>query len=718
MEKKGRVCRVPAPVLTPLPAGAERRLIDEGRVHYAASPAGLAERYGRGETSHALQVWWARRPHAAMRALVFAALCRTSDPKARDILDLLGRRNGRPDETLLQGIRELLRGQYEGSPRVLDMFGGGGTIAFEALNLGAAAWSIDVNELSVFVQKCSLVYSQDVASAVLPAMLERSGRNVLERLAAATTLLFPLRAAAEPCAAYLWTYSMGCPRCGGRFYLLKRPWLSRQGGRRVAFRVRTADRQQRLELGPVSPDEVYPVVWSGKGQVTCPHCRAVNEAIDLSACRDELVGLVRPGNGKGKDFLLAHPAAWPGRELIEALERQLLGELGAELPESPIPKWSGIVNPGLYGMPTHADFVNPRQRVVLLCLLRSLKEEYAHLQERQGDRVARCVVGLLSGLIDQLVDWNCRLSMWIAQNEQVGRAFCGPGVAMLWDYAEIDPVLSGPANLWDKLTRIVKSAAAIPRFSMPAAVTRAPAQALPFADDFFDAVVTDPPYYDNLYYSVLADFFFAWKRLLFRTIEPDLFAPPVTSRDTELVASTFRRGTPGQAHEEYCGQLQRAIREAERVLKPQGVLSLVYGHRSLNGWEAFVRAFRASRFVITGVQPLNIERRQRPRAMTARAVNTCLAFIARKGAGDKPVGSWEHVRDQVASICRGSFPRGLKAAGWPDADIAVAAYAQGVALMANHAAAETCSTVEALAELAKVVKSYYPKFTVTTRKSL
>jgi len=106
-------------------------------------------------------------------------------------------------------------------------------------------------------------------------------------------------------------------------------------------------------------------------------------------------------------------------------------------------------------------------------LIESLIDEYNHLCKSKTSSEAKFVIGNLSSFIDQLVDWNCRLSMWISQNEQVGRAFCGPGVPMLWDYVETDPVMNGPANLWKKLDRIVEGIGSIPQFLSPLKVEKA-----------------------------------------------------------------------------------------------------------------------------------------------------------------------------------------------------------------------------------------------------
>jgi putative DNA methylase len=400
------------------------------------------------------------------------------------------------------------------------------------------------------------------------------------------------------------------------------------------------------------------------------------------------------------------------------MEVELLRKLGVSLPLSTIPKWSGIANPSLYGISTHADFVNPRQRIVLLCLIKVLREEFGRLSESEPLETARFVIAMLSGLIDQLVDWNCRLSMWIPQNEQVGRAFCGPGIPMLWDYAETDPVLLGPANLWSKLKRIVEGTRSMGRFESVPHVFHAHAQSLPFEDEFFDAIVTDPPYYDNIFYSLLADFFFSWKRMLLNCIDADLFEQPATDSSAELVASTFRSGSPESAHDDYCSQLGLAISEAGRVLKENAVFSLVYSHSSLNGWEALIRAYRPTNLQISNVLPLKVERAARPRAMSnAAAINTCVTFVARKVREQKKAIDLNQLCDQFRRTARTLEVQFEKV--WPDDDISIALFGQGVALLANVSSVSDCKSVrESLLAIEKIVQERYPNFAVQKRRSL
>lgn len=703
------------PVLAPVLPG-EERLIDSVALHRQASSAGRAERYGRGQTPHTVHVWWARRPHSAMRALVFAALA----PQEAELeLDDLLRGGAAPDQGTLARARRLVVRPAGRPPRLLDMFGGGATIGLEAARLGADTDVVEANELAVFINRCHLVLPRRADPAQLETMLRESGHRVLQDLAAATDSLFPLRhqrlgqdSRARP-TTYLWTYSTRCERCGYRFFLTRRPWLSRTRGKRLALAFSDGGDGQQVAIGQVGADHAHPSCWVGRTtRVRCPACGA-ERAADVRTCRDEPVAVVVSRRGAGKEVVLAPADAVPPHEILTETERVLLADLGVALPTTRLPRWSGVVNPALYGIETHADFLNPRQRLVVLHLIRVLRRERGRLDRRGDLETARYVVALLSGLVDQVLDWSCRLSMWIPQNEQVGRAFCGPGVAMLWDYAEVDPALRGPACLQDKLERVVRGAVRPDELRGQVEVVHGRAQSLPFESGRFDAVVTDPPYYDNLFYNVLADFLYCWKRLILRDIFEDIFVYEATSSAAELVASPQRSGDPETAHRAYCAGLEQVLREAGRVLRPGGLLALVYGHGALDGWEALTRSFHASQLVVTGVQPLTVERRQRPRAMASEAVNTCFVFVARKRMGARPALGLDEVVARLEKILDGPWPAELTSAGWRDQDTALACFAQGVGLLTSaESGAES-----GLARLEDAVRARFAGFRLTRRRA-
>lgn len=699
----------------------DERLIDTGMLHYESSVAGYNERYHRGETSHTIHVWWARRPHSAMRSLVFSSLCKD---KGDDAIAMMAQLAMSCDDEIVDSASRVLKAQYSSTPKVLDMFGGGGTIPFEAKRLGLDAYSIDANQLSVFIQRCNMLYADKIDLKQAEKKIEAVGKEVLNNLKNRTDWLYPLRSESnEDVFGYVWTYRITCPHCGYKSILSKRPWLSKKKSRRVGF-VPLIDEVERVETLQVrdipESEEPFSPHWERyTGIYHCPECKQVIKNVNVLECEDVMTALIKSRVGAGKDFIdVEQEKAIPDERKIEEEERRLLSKLNINLPESELPVWSGIVNPALYGIRTHADFLNKRQRLVLLYLIDELAANYSLLAEKDVD-MAKFVIGALSSLIDQIVDWNCRLSMWIPQNEQVGRGFCGPGIAMLFDYAETDQVLGGPANLWDKLKRICKGVKSFENCKGNITIKHAHAQQLPFEDNFFDAIVTDPPYYDNIYYSILADFFYAWKKPLLQKIEPELFATKITDYNYELVASSRRVEEGQSAHEEYCKQLSMAFSEAARVLKDDGVFSFVYSHSSVNGWESVIRAYRQSEFFVSSVQPLSIERKGRPRAVLSQAVNTCVTMVARKSHDTKKPISLDEIIVKTQDYIVEFGSKLTETSGWNQSDAGLAVIACVVGLLSNASEiTDSISDIDALLASAKVIKNAFPEFSIKVRDSL
>ena len=424
----------------------------------------------------------------------------------------------------------------------------------------------------------------------------------------------------------------------------------------------------------------------------------------------------------GKEFIKNAGDFIPETESLTKRINQIVEKFDLSLPSSRIEKWSGIVNPGIYGMETHQEIFNQRQKLVMVTLLSIMVDEFQLIASETTTETALYIISLLTGLIDQLVDWNCRLSIWIPENEQVGRAFCGPGIPMLWDYSEIDPVLNGPANLWDKLERIINSKKSFVEGSIKPRIFNAKAQELPFDNSFFDLIITDPPYYDNIYYSVLANFFYSWKKVLMEKIEPKLFSRSITTSEGELVSSTYRNIDASNAHTKYLTEFSKAIGEMERVSKENGIFALIYGHSAIEGWLPILESFKASSFYITSVQPLRIERIHRPRSMRSNASNSVVVIIARKFAKAKNELDLSEFEKKISKVCS-IYIKPLQQAKWSTFEIGIPVFANCIGLLSNHSSiiddsGNTLQINDLLTMINKTIQIYLPDFKIKNRKSL
>jgi putative DNA methylase len=628
--------------------GTSIRLIERFFPTDVVSSQSHKERYSRGQTPHTIFTWWARRPFAAASGLIASALIRGESLEGADSLveEHCLSLNHRSTQ---EALKELIGPKRQ---RVLDVFGGGGTIPMEAASAGVRAYSLENNELAHFIQQALLRMSQEDAS--LPSLVKSCGQAFLKRLEDETESFYPSRHHGEAgkTIAYFWSRSVHCGKCAGKLSLLKRPWLARRK-QRTWFIARQPDHELRrytTRLEHEGAPEDAGSAWQGS-KLVCPFCdhevseRKEQEALLMESGFDELVACatIRPGR-PGKLYHISAPDG-SCQDCVApcALSGAIADDLammGEQLPDSPIPTWSGVTNPTLYGIHHFHEMFGLRQLAVLVRTCRLFHELYPEWVEAHGESRARAIAAFLSGFIDQLADWNNRLSTWISQNEQVGRSLAGPGLPMVWDFVEIDPLMGGPANLHDKLDRIIEGMRAVPQFEHRPAVVKGDARRLPFKAKSFDVVATDPPYFDNVFYSVLADCIYVWKRLALSRIFPEYFGPETTNITRELSANRYRHGDQEQARRFYAEAMTEVFKEIRRVLKPDGVLALIFAHSAVDGWAALSEAYQVAQLKLVAVWPMQVERRHRPRGMNARAVNVSFVLVARRRYECPPAKPW------------------------------------------------------------------------------
>jgi putative DNA methylase len=338
----------------------------------------------------------------------------------------------------------------------------------------------------------------------------------------------------------------------------------------------------------------------------------------------------------------------------------------------------------LYGANSWVDMFSSRQQAVLGCLVETYNEL---LQDESGDlsTLQRAAFAYLALSIDKLVNFNCRFTRWDANRQSIVGKFDQHNFSMKWSFAEMPtgPQADGLSWVIDQTRKALAELVQLtqPRIGGGKSVARdaslslfdgAPFVAPPItvscrsadallhvADQSIDAVVMDPPYYDNVMYAELSDFFYVWLKRTAGHVFPELFTRTLTDKQNEAVANPAKfqgeKSAKKLAARDYQERMAAIFAECRRVLKPDGIMTLMFTHKATGAWDALTTGLIQAGFTITASWPINTEAEGSLHIKNKSAANSTIFLACRPRAlvqhGDE-VQYWEDVEPKVAKAVR------------------------------------------------------------------
>jgi putative DNA methylase len=511
--------------------------------------------------------------------------------------------------------------------------------------------------------------------------------------------------------AYLWTRTIRCSSrgCNATVPLVRQTWLSKKAGRYIALTItpgkdgslqfEVVRSSHRTEAAAIGAFGFNPSEFGKAGNAACQHCGTVADSdyvkqeSQAGRMSRELMSVVCIHTGRqGKIYLTANElpnVALPLETSIAKRMQKLCVETGLTPPDEPMDTNDPTTVAGRgFGITKWSELFTPRQLLSMLSFVKWVRRAHEEmLKAGYNDDCAKAVIAYCAMSLDKLAQLNCSLSRWKLDAEAVVDLFGRQAIPMVWDFAENVPI-SGLGGSWQsQMERTIGGLSSIPNITVATSqLRRGSATELPFDNESFDAVITDPPYYDNVSYAVLSDFFYVWLKRSVGHLYPEHFSAELTPKRSEIIADSCRQGSKDKARHFYEEMMQKSLAEMHRVLKPEGVLTLVYAHKSVSGWEVLVEALRATGFVVQEAWPLHTEMGSRLIAMDASALSSSIFITARK-EGQKQVGEYNEVRRELESIVRERVDT-LWGEGIGGADLLIACVGAGLKAYTHYARIE------------------------------
>ena len=644
----------------------ERRFIEETFPIKEISKESLNDKrqhYGHISSIHN---WWARRPLPASRATIYASLItykkkNNEIKKDKQFICELAKWENSNNLDIIKKARDEILKQYDGfPPKILDPFGGGGAIPLEAYRLGCDTYTSDYNPIAVLILKSILENPINYQSKMEEKIsLQPDSENklvkdfkfwsnwVLNETKKDLDKFYNIDEKEYVPIAYYWSKTIVCdnPSCKKTIPLFGRFVLS------TSKKIRIFPKKNKSQIDFLIKNK-NDKVSNKSGNIksskpTCLMCGTTGPKINSERLKNTPLGekliavILKPKKGSGKIYRIANANDFKNFELAEKELQNKISKFKEKwgihpIPDEPTPEKGGAGAERAFifrnfNILNWGEIFNPRQKLAAVVLIDKIRLASEKMIESKNDlNHAKKITLLLSFLLDQVLGKSNNLARWNTSCEKIEYPFSNNSIPMIWDYPESYP-LGNSAGGWKSFEKYIISVlehlTSIPKGT--ANVKIGSSTNLSYSDEFFDAVFTDPPYYDNIPYSYLSDFYYVWLKRTLNTTYSDFFVTPLTPKSNEIVAYTYDKNFE-DSKIFFEKNLSRSCSEIFRVLKKDGIFVIVYAHKSTAGWEALINSLNVAGFVITASWPIHTEMKGRQRGIKSGSLSSSIYLIARK----------------------------------------------------------------------------------------
>ncbi len=425
-------------------------------------------------------------------------------------------------------------------------------------------------------------------------------------------------------------------------------------------------------------------------------------------------------NGKAKEaWVRGYRAPRPEDDVSAGVRDALVDKLAEwealdMVPTEIVPEGHKTLEPIRYGLTRWRDMFSPRQLLGHGTAVEIFRELLLEEQARpQWSDMTAAAFAYLTLSLDKMLNYNSRMSIWMSTREVVANTFNRHDFAFCWSYAEMATLVDGLGYDWavrqtvkcvGELIELLRPDAQATSISQsgfnfedaqepfvppPVALTCKSGDSLDhLADASIDAVVMDPPYYDNVMYAELSDFFYVWLKRTAGYIYPEMFRRTLTDKENEAIAnpSKFKdqKGAKALAGRDYQHRMAAIFAEARRVLKPDGIMTLMFTHKATGAWDALTKGLMEAGFAITASWPINTEAEGSLHIKDKSAANSTVFLVCRPRTDSRDdVRYWEDIEPTVRQAVRQRIAQ-FQQAGIRGVDLYLSCFGPALEAFSQH----------------------------------